>query len=889
MIKTILNLDIFEQRFRSMFKLAPFSAALLSSEHFLIEMANEATLQLWGKDESIIGKPLLEAMPEMKGQPAFADLKRVYETGETYEGREQTAYLNVNGVLKKVYVNYIFKAIADDDGRILGVFAVGYDVTDQVEAKQRLERAEARARIAMESVGLGMFEIDLTTENIFTDERCDDIFGFNEPRPQQDYISKIHPDDLAVRKAAHQAGLKTGVLSYEVRIFKTKDCERWIRMHGSYQFDNNGAPARLIGTVHDITEEKLALEKLKDSEERFRTLITETPEVGMALYSGPNMRIQYVNDVILRFWDKGPSVIGKTIREALPVLEGQPFFAQLEQVYQTGVAFVGTEQKAVLERGDKLEARYFNYTYKPLRDSSGKVYGIHQMSVDVTDQVKYKLALIESEESVRRLFEQTPVGIAVFIGPSLTIKMVNETMLLYWGRDRHQVINKTVAGALPEIVEQGIDKIALEVLATGKPFNSPETPITLLRHGRKETITVFFAFQPFRNADGEIEGLFAIANEVTEIANARKLAEKNEMRLQALANSMPQVVWIANEDGTVTYYNDRVQDFAGATKDEKGIWHWEGMLHKDDLLHTANAWSTAVKAKQVYQAEHRVRMKDGSYRWHLSRAYPFETDEGIRWYGTATDVHDQKTLEMNLENLVKERTLELQRSNDDLQQFAHVASHDLKEPLRKIKTFGFKLQEEFQSLLGERGNHFINKMIHATNRMYAMIDGVLDYASMSGGEHNMQPVDLNRTIKHIQVDLELLISDKHATIDFRNLPTLHGNPDLLYQLFYNLINNALKFARAGIDAKISITAATTNRDGIAYDEISVSDNGIGFDQGYAEKIFGTFVRLNSKDRYEGTGLGLALCKKIVDRHKGFISAKAKQNAGAEFKILLPKE
>jgi PAS domain S-box-containing protein len=889
MLNTILNLDVFEQRFRNIFKEAPFSAAVLSGDEFLIEMANDATLRLWGKDDSIVGKPLLVAMPEMEGQQVFEDLKRVYQTGENFEGKQQTAYLNINGTLKKVYVNFIFKPIRDDNNKIAGVLAVGYDVTDQVIASQKLEQAETRARTAIESAGMGTFEKDLETGETYSSKRFNEIFGFDDGQHHEDYVAKIHPEDLPIREAAKKTGLDTGVFSYEIRILPEKGCERWIKVTGTYLFNKNQQPVRLIKTVLDITDEKVALQKIKESEERFRILITETPEVGMALYTGPEIRIKYVNEVMLRFWDKNESVVGKTFREAMPVLDGQPFFAQIESVFNTGLTFSGTEEKAILERGATLEARYFNYTYKPLRDTTGKIYGIHHMAVDVTDQVRYKLALIEGDASVRRLFEQTPVGIAVFKGKSLIIEMVNDAMLLFWGRSRHEVINQPSWDALPELKEQGIDKLAEAVLQTGSPYSSPETPVTLFRNGRMETIHVYFAFQPLRDTEGNIIGLLAIANDVTDMVSARKKIEKNEMRLQALANSMPQVVWIATGDGTVTYYNDRVEAFAGATKLESGVWHWESMLHPEDLKRTSDVWDSAVQDQHAYEIEHRVRMKDGTYRWHLSRAYPYETDEGVKWYGTATDVHDQKILEMNLESLVRDRTLELQRSNDDLQQFAHVASHDLKEPIRKIKTFSYKIQDEFHAALGERGNNLINKIISATDRMFAMINGVLDYASVSGIDNAFQRVDLNRLIKNILVDLEVLITDKHATIEFSDLPDVYGNQNLLHQLFYNLINNSLKFTREGTTCFIEITCSEITKADAACYEIVIADNGIGFEQEYAERIFSTFFRLNSKDKFEGSGLGLALCKKIVERHGGSISAEGVKDIGATFRILFPKK
>jgi PAS domain S-box-containing protein len=872
-----------------MFKEAPFSVALFSGDDFQIEMANEATLSLWGKDESILGKPLLHAMPEAQGQEIFDNLRQVYNTGEAYEGRERTAYLNIHGTLQKIYVNFIFKPIREDDQKIVGVLAVGYDVTDLIIAKQKLEQSDTRARIAIESVGMGTFEKDLETGDVYSCRRFNEIFGFDDVRSHEDYVSKIHPEDLPIRDGSHKKGLDDGIFSYEVRIFPRKNHERWIKVNGTYLFNKEHQPVRLIGTVIDITDEKLSLRNLKESEERYRTLITETPEVGMALYTGPEIRIKYVNAMMLNFWDKDESVVGKTMREAMPVLDGQPFFDQLETVFRTGIPYAGNEQKAILEQHGILETRYFNYAYKPLKDISGKIYGIHHMAVDVTDQVKYKLALMESEARVRRLFEQTPVGIAVFKGQSLIIETANEAMLNYWGRLRHEVINQPAWKALPEIKEQGIDKLAEKVLQTGTPYTSPETPIEVRRHGKMEKIIVYFAFQPLRDIEGNIIGLLAIASDVTEMTNARKEVEKNETRLRVLANSMPQVVWIANENGTVGYYNDRVQAFAGAFRTESGIWQWESFVHPDDLNRTNEAWSTAVKNQTVYQMEHRIKMKDGTYRWHLSRAYPDETDEGIKWYGTATDVHDQKVLEMNLENLVSERTLELQRSNDDLQQFAHAASHDLKEPVRKIKTFIFKLQDEFQNQLGERGSNFINKIIHATDRMYAMIDGLLNYASSNGTENEFQKVEINYIIKNILIDLEVLIAEKNATILFQDLPDVYGNPDLLYQLFYNLLNNSLKFSKADTPPKIEITSTVTSQNSREYFVITVRDNGIGFNQEYTERIFTTFFRLNSKDKYEGTGLGLALCKKIVERHGGTITANGIKNIGAEFTIKLPKK
>jgi len=243
-----------------------------------------------------------------------------------------------------------------------------------------------------------------------------------------------------------------------------------------------------------------------------------------------------------------------------------------------------------------------------------------------------------------------------------------------------------------------------------------------------------------------------------------------------------------------------------------------------------------------------------------------------------------------LEQEVNKRTqelynlnLSLQQSNDDLRQFAHVASHDLKEPIRKVKVYMGRLQDDPGSAFSEKGLIYLEKVNSAANRMLSMIEGVLHYSTLNSTEQETELVDIDRMLKNVESDLELLIQQKKATLSYSGLPSVEGAPLLLYQLFYNLINNSLKFSKSDTPSIIKITAGI----GTDYTEIMVEDNGIGFDQEQAERIFDTFTRLNTKDKYEGTGLGLSLCKKIVERHGGGISASGKKGEGAVFRIRLP--
>lgn len=257
-----------------------------------------------------------------------------------------------------------------------------------------------------------------------------------------------------------------------------------------------------------------------------------------------------------------------------------------------------------------------------------------------------------------------------------------------------------------------------------------------------------------------------------------------------------------------------------------------------------------------------------------------------------------------LEALVKERTenlkqanMELQRSNDDLQQFAHVASHDLKEPVRKVRIFTNLLEGELQGNISEKGKTFLAKIEAASARMYAMIEGVLLYSSLDAARVVQENISLANVVEQAKSDLEIVIEQKNATIRYSELPVVNGSKVLLEQLFYNLINNALKFSHPSRNLYVNISSSVVNGaelDGELnldanrlYHEVIVSDNGIGFEQAEAQKIFKTFTRLHTKDKYEGTGLGLALCKKIVELHNGAITAKSSEGEGSSFIVLLP--
>jgi PAS domain S-box-containing protein len=398
--------------------------------------------------------------------------------------------------------------------------------------------------------------------------------------------------------------------------------------------------------------------------------------------------------------------------------------------------------------------------------------------------------------------------------------------------------------------------------------------------------------------------LFATARNITKRKETERALKLSLDKFRLLSDSMPQFVWTGDAEGNLNYFNQSVYDYSGLSKEEVDLNGWLQIVHPDEQEENIKAWIHAVKTGEDFLFNHRFRRHDGEYRWQLSRAIAQKNSEGHiqMWVGTSTDIHDQKKFAEQLEKSVEERTNELKlainqlvTSNRELEQFAYVSSHDLQEPLRKIQTFAEMLSESLKDIKESELN-YLNKIKTSASRMSDLIKDLLEFSRLSNKETIVE-TDLNQIILKVISDFEIVIEQKKAHVYHPVLPVIKAIPIQMNQLFYNLISNALKFSEKDpvINIDFAIVGHLEIKDIPQLDilkphlKITIKDNGIGFSSQYAEKIFVIFQRLNDRQKYSGTGIGLAICKKIVENHHGFISVESTPGDGSLFTIFLPIE
>ncbi|MDO1446852.1 PAS domain-containing protein [Rhodocytophaga aerolata] len=778
---------------------------------------------------------------------------------------------------------------------------------------------------AQEIAQVGSWEWDLASDQILFSEQMLHIFGLKPDQSiltPQLYLQLLHPGDVQKAFEIFHECINTGQsFAFEHRIIDAEKQSRWVLCKGKIIRNTKGHVERLVGASVDISEQKqaqkqlletnqelahtaqllrdlnnkleqrvaersaellVAIEKIRQLLKREQIAHLETDlhrkqvenlfmqaPVALGIFNGPHHIIVLANQALCNIWGRSQDeVVGKPLFEALPELKGQVYENLLETVFTSGELYVGNEVPGSITRNGKRVDGFLNFVYQPVKNAEGEITSIITVANEVTEQVIYRKKTEESESRVLRILDSMP-EIAWTANTDGKNTFLNKKWFEFTGYYSTKLFHELSPIIVHEADTDRAKKLWEHSVATGEAFQAEYR----LKRRDGEYRWVLVRALALRNEAGAITEWVGTATDIHEQKQIQDF-------LYTVLEAIPHLAWTSlPNESSVNYYNKRWYQYTALTPEESIGGGWKNIVHPDDFALTVERITAGRKAGQPWEVENRYRRAaDGMYRWHLSRAVPIKDASGniSLWVGTATDIHDQKNTQYALEHTLDE----LNEKNFELDQFVYKTSHDLRAPLSTILGLVTILKQEKEECVK---NQYIDLIESRVNKLDKFIKSMLDYSRNTRTGVSCEQVDLEALAKECVHELEYMkhFSRVQIILDIRQ-KQLYTDLFRLKIIFSNLISNAIKYQDfAKEQSRLTIEISTSAQSCI----IRFTDNGIGIEQAYQDRIFNMFFR--ASENSEGSGLGLYIIKQGLAALNGTISFSSEIGVGTEFVITLP--
>jgi PAS domain S-box-containing protein len=900
-----------EEFFRSVFESSAVGVAILTPDTRFVQ-ANNAFCSTVGYSEDELRGLDCRCLTHQDDLAAMEKLLPQLIAGEIPTFVLEKRYFKKNGEL--IWVRNSVSVMRDAAGRPEHLIVLCEDITGRKRAERAMRETEERFRaifettpecvkvvgadgtlLQMNSAGLAMVGAD----------RAEDVIG-------KSVYQLIAPEFRETFREFNErvCGGEKGRLEFDIQGLKGR--RRHMESHAAPLRTPDGSVVQLAIT-HDVTERRRA-----DHATRLLGAIVESSDDAIVSKD--------LNGIVTS-WNKGAErlfgytaeeAVGKSITLIIPPdrLDEEPMIlGKLRRGERV-------DHFETIRRRKDGTLLNISLTISPVKNAQGKVVGASKIARDITERKR-------AEEAIQDLNAQLTADLAAMARmQDLSTRLVQAedfTVLLgeivdagmhIAGADMGH-IQLCDADVLRIVAQRGFDQAWLrwyDAVPSGEAAcgmalqqrmrvivedleNSPIFAGTPVLSALREAGVRAVQSTPLVSRSGQVLGVFSTyfrsrrrpddrelglldilarqAADLIERVRAEKALRESEARFRELAEVGPQFIWVTQGDGGIEYVNSRWTGYSGldlaGTADTEKL---AAAIHVDDRDELFRRWRRSMENGEPLEAEARLRRRDGVFRWFMIRSVPLRGASGeiVRWFGASTDIDEQKRVED-----------ELRRANKDLEQFAYSASHDLQEPLRGIKIFSELLSNRYSSRLDGQGLDFLQYLRSSATRMEMLVRDLLAYTQVGRLDTVDQTADANQALSEALSNLDRAIADSGAEITFGPLPAVRAHNTHLKQLFQNLVGNAIKYRSPERTPVVRVDAEKANDHWI----FSVKDNGMGIPAEYKERIFGLFKRLHSGDQYSGTGIGLAICQRIVERYGGRIWVESELGKGSTFFFTLP--
>lgn len=805
--------------------------------------------------------------------------------------------------------NYISVFKRNEKGFPLEIIGNILNIHVEKETAQQLKQSEERYKQASRLSRIGHFTLNLITNGLYFTEELNRIYEFPpemKHHKYEDIIRLRHPDDVRIVRE----NLKTAVdtrqpFDFYYRIITKEGNEKTLHTQGGLVFDKNGSPFELVGTVQDVTERQKLIQRLQESE-KLHQQAQSLAHLGNWSMNLKTLEYNWSDEMYNIYeLEKGESITAKDWESFIHPEDKESVLAYFQECLQERKPY--EKHHRIILRNGKI--KMLHRKGELVLDEQGEPIKLIGTTQDVTEQHRIQQELNDNQTFIRKIADATPSIITSYNVITGNYVFISEGLQKLLGYLPQQVLNEGISFFTNIIHPDDLGMVMqrnAEALEAANAQPERNDMVVEFNYRMKNNNGKYRWFHTYgtifdRNHIGMVEHVLNISLDVTEQVEASKKIEEQEHFIQHIADASPTILYVFDiTKNGFAYVNREIYFVLGYTPEE--IIEMEEnatkvLYHPDDInLLPERKLSTKKIAESdlMIQYECRMKTKEGEWQWFLVREVVFKTDEDnkiLQIVGAALDISKRKDMERTL----LQNSFQLEQSNASLEEFAYVASHDLKEPLRKISTFGDRLVATQAEQMSPDGRIYLKKIIDASQRMQIMISDLLSISMISGNK-SFEKYSLQQILDETLQTLEYKIEQKNAVIRAEPLPVANIVPPQFRQLFQNLLSNSLKFVREDVQPAITIRHKFLNAGDVTYYQLTAAekylqiefmDNGIGFENEYAGRIFAIFQRLHGRSEYEGSGIGLAICKKIVEHHGGIIYASGIPDEGATFTIILP--